>query len=119
MRGDRHPEVIVGPAPCVATVIGLRYGREERLDRAAARLRVFRASCLDLRAIERVWHRSGEPRVEAGGIVRGVDSRGKRDDLHVEALPDGELHAAQRRRLAGEIAVEREHEALRQPAELT
>ena len=38
--------------------------------------------------------------LEPGRIVGRVDARRQRDDLHVEALRDRELHPAQRRRLA-------------------
>ena len=57
-------------------------------------------------------------RLEAGRVVGGVDARRQRHDVHVEPLRDGELHAAQRRRLAGGVAVEREPQPLREAAEL-
>ena len=56
--------------------------------------------------------------VEAVGKISGIETRRQRDDAHVEALRGGELHAAQRRRLAGRVAVEAEPHACRQPAEL-
>ena len=56
--------------------------------------------------------------LEAGRVVGRVDTRGQRDDLDVEALLRRELHPAQRRGLAGGVAVEREPEPLGQAAEL-
>ena len=61
------------------------------------------------------WRAS--PRIPPGSSA-GSTPGGQRDDLHVEPLADGELHPAQRRRLAGGVAVEGEPEALREPAEL-
>ena len=83
-----------------------------------ADLAILGAVDLDPHAVDEVRLGRREPRVEAGRVVGRVDPGRQRDDLHVEALLHGELHPAQRRRLAGGVAVEREPEPLRQPAEL-
>src|SRR5581483_7705788 len=51
-------------------------------------------------------------------LLRRVGQGRERDDVHLEAPRDRQLHAAQRRRLAGLVAVEGEEEPLGQPAEL-
>ena len=86
---------------------------EERRDGAGAGRAVVGARRLELRAVERRTARASASRASnAAGIVGRVDARRQRDDAHVEALRDGELHPAQRRRLAGGVAVEREPQPL-------
>ncbi len=68
--------------------------------------------------MEQVADRLREPLLEAVHGVRGIPTRRQGDDANVKARADGELHAADRCRLAGGIRVEAEIEVAREPAEL-
>ena len=65
-----------------------------------------------------VADRAREALLEALGRVGRVEPGRERDDAHVEPGLDGQLHPAQRRRLAGRVGVEAEVEVAREPAEL-
>ena len=104
---------------CAASLSG-PSGKPSRISFAFLKpgLPVVRAVQLDLHAVEDVRLRTGQPRLEAGRVVGGIDACRQRDDVDVEPLADGELHPAEGRRLPGGVAVEREPQPLRQPPEL-
>ena len=66
-------------------------------------------------AVNRIADGTGELPLERSRIVGRVRTGLERDDLHVEALRDRELHPAQRRVLAGGVGVKAEEEPLREP----
>ena len=109
----RHPEAIADPSHGLALDRAVGNGLEK------IRCRLEPAwSGFDLARWSDVGLGGRELRLEARWIVGRVDPAWQQDDVDVEALPDGELHPAQRRRRARGVAVEREPEPLRQPAEL-
>jgi hypothetical protein len=61
---------------------------------------------------------AGEALLETVRSIRRVLTGGQRDDLDLEPLRRGELHAAQRCLLAGSVGVEAQEEALAETAEL-
>ena len=115
----RHPELVVRVAPGILALRRVSRLLEQRLHRSESALAVVGAVDLDACAIDRYGSASREPRLEAGGVV-GRDRRRAASGTTLTSKPcrDGERHAAQRCGLARGVAVEREPEALRQPAEL-
>src|SRR6266851_5263277 len=79
---------------------------------------VARALVQQPHAVHRIAYRLRELRLERLRIVGRVGSLRERHDLHVEALPDRELHPAERRLRAGRVGVEAEEQTLREPVQL-
>ena len=106
-------EVVVRPAPRLVLLERRRLRVEERRDGPRAGGAVLRARRLELRAVDdvRPARCGAAPRTPPGSSAGSMPG-GSETTLHVEALRDRELHPAQRRRLAGGVAVEREPEAL-------
>src|SRR6266540_6260639 len=73
---------------------------------------------LEADSVAEIAFRTAEPLLESFGEVGRIEPGGKCDDADVESLRGRELHAPQRRRLAGGVAVEAEPHARRQPPEL-
>ena len=88
--------------------------------RARARRPPAGPGALDLEphAVREVALGAAEQLVELAGEVGRVRPGRQRHDAHVEALRGRELHPAQRRRLAGRVAVEAEPGLVRQAREL-
>ena len=86
--------------------------RDERLVPVAGALH------LEPNAVEEIARGARKELLEAFGRVGGVEPGGQRHDPHVEAALERELHPAQRRRLAGRVAVEAEVDALREARQL-
>ena len=96
--------------------VGTRVEERRHGAAAASRSSVLRAS---------TWVRctsygsaAASRRLEPAGIVGRVDAGGSATTLTSNPCAVGELHAAERRRLAGGVAVEREPQPLGEPPEL-
>ena len=109
----------IGEEPQGVLALGRVLGARENLPRTHERLlAVVRPLELDPDAVVDVALGGTEPTCERVGRIGGILALRQRDDAHVESLPDGELHSAQRRLLPCGVGVEAEEEALRETAEL-
>ncbi len=81
-------------------------------------LAVLHPRQLELDSVERIGIRRGESLLERAGIVGGIVPRRQRNDVHLEPALGRELHAAQRRVLAGRVGVEAEVQPVGQAREL-
>ena len=81
-------------------------------------LLVARAVELEPHAVDGIASASSSRASNAGRIVGGILPLRQRDDADLEALPQRELHAAERRLLARGVGVEAEEDALGQPRQL-
>ena len=68
--------------------------------------------------MEQIARRVADPLFETVREIGGIRPGGQCDDAYFESLGCCELHPAQRRRLAGSIAIEAEDDSLRQSPQL-